>query len=531
MFISKSVDFKNSGVLNELVLRYINKDEQIKPFYNYTPDLEGFKRLLSEQPYSNFDHARLSEIAQKQCALVANTSEASLSNAKRLEAKKVFTITTGHQLCLFTGPLYFIYKIFSAINLAEALKNEFPEYDFVPVYWMASEDHDFEEINNFNLFGKNIKWHSEQGGAVGDFNTNELAQLLEQVKEVFGNSENGIYLSSLFEKAYLNHNCLADATRFLVNELFGEYGLVSIDGNDPAFKAQFKAEFKKDIFENLAFQKVNSSIEKLKTLGFSAQVNPRNINCFLMAAGKRQRIEKIGNNYTLVGSDVSFSEEELNTVLEKDISKISPNVVLRPLYQQVILPNIAYVGGPGELAYWLEYKEMFDAFTIQLPVLVPRSFVMVIEKPILNKITKLNFSEHDFFKPEAELIREFQVKANAVFELNEEKETISQLFNGIAEKINAVDKTLTGSVSAELQKAINSLDIISGKANKALKQKSETEINQIKSIKSKLFPENVPQERHENFSSIYIKFGKAFFTALKKHIQPLQAEQKLLIEE
>jgi uncharacterized protein YllA (UPF0747 family) len=206
-------------------------------------------------------------------------------------------------------------------------------------------------------------------------------------------------------------------------------------------------------------------------------------------------------------------------------------VTLRPVYQQAILPNIAYVGGPGELAYWLEYKAMFDELNLLFPILVPRNFLLVVDKPTKNKISKLNFTETDFFKAEQELINEFQVKANAVFEYSGEKEKLNAFYKDFTEKISSVDKTLAGSVSAELQKALNGLDMLGGKANKALKQKSETEINQIKTIRQKLFPSGVPQERHENFSSFYLKYGKDFFETLKQNIRPFSYSQGILTEE
>ena len=531
MFKTEKIELRNSGVVNNLLLNYLEKDEKLKEFYGHYPDKKGFSELLNTQPYSDFNRKLLSEIVLKQNLLVVNTSDASITNAKRLAEPNVFTITTGHQLCLFTGPLYFLYKIFSAINLAEELTNEFPGKEFIPVYWMASEDHDFEEINNFNLFGKTVKWTSEQAGSVGDFKTNELNELLPQLKEIFGTHQHTEYLITLFENAYLKHKTLADATRFLVNELFGKYGLLIVDGNDVEFKQLFKAQFKKDIFENQSYNCVSESIKKLAELGYEAQVNPRLINCFYTEEGSRLRIEKTGDSYNLVGGSKTFTETELREVIENNPEKISPNVVLRPLYQQAILPNIAYVGGPGELAYWLEYKSMFEKYNLFFPLLVPRNFLMVLDKSTKSKIQKLNFENQDFFKPENTLIQEFQIKANAVFELNEVKEKLTSIYTEITEKISLVDKSLSGSVSAELQKSFNGLDMLSGKANKALKQRLDTEINQIKGVKQKLFPTGVPQERYENFSTFYLKFGAEFLTEIKSNIQVFDSSLKLLIED
>lgn len=530
MFNTEKIDLKASGAINPLVLDYLDKKETLKTFYANYPNVKGFAELLKTDLYSSLDRNLLSSILLNQSKFVNNTSEASIKKIDSLKQKKVFTVTTGHQLCLFTGPLYFIHKIFSTINLAEELKKQFPEFDFVPVYWMASEDHDFEEVNNFNAFNKNFKWESKQAGAVGDFKTEELKELFGFVKESMGTSENGNYLSSLFEKAYLNNVTLKDATRFLVNELFGEYGLVIVDGHDKEFKKQFSGILEKEILENISFLKVKESTDELNKMGYSTQVNPRPINCFYIADNLRARIERNGSDFKVVGTNLSFNQSEMKNIIAAEPEKISPNVVLRPVYQQLILPNIAYVGGPGELAYWLQYKKLFDALNVLFPILIPRNFITVIDAGTKNKIDKLNFKPEDFFKDAKELVDSYQLKTNNVFTLDKEKEELTKLYNGLIEKISAVDKTLNASAMAELQKAVNGVEQLIGKANKALKQRSETEINQINAVKQKLFPNGTPQERYDNFAGFYLKYGSAFFKGLKENIRPFEIYHKLFIE-
>ncbi len=531
MFKTEKIDLKTSGTLNPLVQDYLDKKETLKPFYDHYPNENGFADLLKTKLYSDLDRNKLYEIILAQSKLVNNTSAVSIKKIESLKQKNTFTVTTGHQLCLFTGPLYFIHKIFSTINLAEELKKQFSQFDFVPVYWMASEDHDFEEVNNFNAFNKNFKWESKQAGAVGDFKTEELKELFALVKESFGTNENGNYLSSLFEKAYLNNSTLKDATRFLVNELFSEYGLVIVDGHDKEFKKQFAGVLEKEIFENISFYKVKESTEALNKMGYTTQVNPRPINCFYIADNLRARIEKNGSDFKVLGTELSFTETEIKKIIANEQEKISPNVVLRPVYQQFILPNIAYVGGPGELAYWLQYKSIFDALNILLPILIPRNFITVIDAGTKNKIDKLNFTPADFFKDTKELIDAYQLKTNNVFALDKEKEELNKLYNTLIEKVSAVDKTLNGAAMAELQKAVNGVEQLIGKANKALKQRSETEINQINGVKQKLFPNGTPQERSDNFAGFYLKYGKAFLSGLKENIRPFEIDHKLFIEQ
>ena len=530
MFKTESIDLKRSGAINSLVLDYLNKKETLGSFYANYPDKNGFADLLKTNLYPSLNRNLLSEIAIKQSRLVNNTSQASLKKIESLKQKNIFTVTTGHQLCLFTGPLYFIYKIISTINLSEALKKEFPEHDFVPIYWMAAEDHDFEEVNHFNVFGKNFKWESKQTGAVGNFKTEELKDLFIVIKESLGTSENANYLSSLFERSYLEHKTLKDATRFLVNELFGDFGIVVIDGDDDQFKDQFKETIEKEIFENCSFDKVTESTRALNDLGYSTQVNPRPINCFYLDNSLRARIEKVNSNFEVVGTNITFTEEELRNTIKTDPVKISPNVVLRPVYQQLILPNIAYIGGPGELAYWLQFKKMFDKLNIQFPILVPRNFITVIDAGTKSKIEKLDFKPEDFFKDIQELVNNYQIKTNNVFALDREKEELTKLFDQLIIKITGVDKTLHAATLAERQKTLNGLDLLIGKANKALKQRSETEINQINSVKQKMFPNTLPQERFENFSGLYLKYGPGLINQLKDKIKPFELDHKILIE-
>ena len=513
LFSKQNIALKSTGLFSSLFEGYISQSNQVKPFYNYHIGKQDFSDYLAKNTFDYLNREVLVKALNQQAKLVANTSSASLANIQLLENKNIYTVTTGHQLCLFTGPLYFIYKIASTINLCKTLKANFTDKNFVPVYWMASEDHDFEEINHANVFGKKVVWNSEQKGSVGEFNTEGFQEVLAELKTILGESDKATELLSVFESAYLKHINLADATRYLVNELFGEYGIVILDGNDAELKHLFKEEFKKDIFENTSYKLVSETITKLQK-NYSAQVTPREINIFYKAKGLRERIEKQGDRFAVLNTEISFSKEELENIVQSTPEKLSPNVVLRPLYQQKILPNIAYVGGPGELAYWLEYKTMFDAYNIHLPILMPRNFVMLLDKGTQNKMQKLNLSFDDVFRDGEELVKQFIKTQHNDINLEDAKKQLADIFATIASTVTAIDKTLVGSTEAEKQKAINGVSAIEQKINRALKQKSETDVNQIWSVKEKLFPKNTPQERYDNFSMYYTKYGKEFINSV-----------------
>lgn len=517
MFQKQNIPLATTGLFSSLFSDYISQSSQVKSFYNEHFSLKDFTLYMEKNKFDYLNRPALVNALNQQSNLVSKTTALSKANIVLLEKATTYTVTTGHQLCLFTGPLYFIYKIASTINLCKALKTNFPEKDFVPVYWMASEDHDFEEINHAFAFGKKVMWNSTQKGAVGEFSTEGLQEVITELKTILGDNEKSNELIQLFEKAYTNHSNLADATRYLVNELFGEYGIVILDGNDSNLKQLFKDELKKDIFENTSVQLVNKTIDKLK-VNYSAQVTPRDINVFYKEKGLRERIEKQGSHYAVLNTDITFTEQELNNIIETTPEKLSPNVVLRPLYQQKILPNIAYVGGPGEIAYWLEYKTLFEVYEIHLPILMPRNFVMFIDKGTQNKIQKLNLTIEDVFKDGEELVKAFIKTQHDDINLEAAKTQLTSIYASVLETVSAIDKTLVGTTEAEKQKSINGIATIEQKINRALKQKSETDINQIWAIKEKLFPKNTPQERYDNFSMYYTKFGKKFIANLMNEL-------------
>lgn len=513
LFSSQKTELVKTNLFSDLFIDYISKSNQANKFYDYHITKQDFLNYISENTFDYLNRTVLVNALTRQSKLVSNTSNQSFFNITLLENSNTYTVTTGHQLCLFTGPLYFIYKIVSAINLCKSLKENFSDKNFVPIYWMASEDHDFEEINNANVFGKNIKWNSNQKGSVGEFNTLGLEEVIAELKSILGNTDKTNELISVFEKAYLKHINLTDATRYIVNELFGEYGLVILDGNDVELKHLFKNELKQDIFKNTSFKFVSETITELQK-NYSVQVAPREINVFYKEKELRERIEKQDNRYVVLNTPISFSEDEMNSVIQLSPEKLSPNVVLRPLYQQKILPNIAYVGGPGELAYWLEYKAMFDSYKIHFPILMPRQFVMIADKNVQTKLKKLMLKIDDVFKDGEELVKQFIKIQHHDINLEETKKQLAEIYISVIETVSNIDKTLVGTAEAEKQKAINSITVIEQKINRALKQKSETEMNQIWGIKEKLFPKGTPQERYDNFTMHYSKHGKLFIENL-----------------
>ena len=231
------IPFKKTGYFSDLICDYIDGKESLKPFYHRFFKLEDFKGQIEEKAthFPNTHREVLYDALQSQYKGI-KVGKKTGDNLKQLKEPITFTVVTGHQLNLFTGPMYFLYKIISTINLCLALKKEYPKYNFVPVYWMATEDHDFDEINYFNVKGKKLQWNIAAKGAVGKLPTSGLQEVYEAFGKEMGNGQHAEAMKNLFQKAYLEHSTLTEATRYLANALFGDYGLVIVDGDHADLK-------------------------------------------------------------------------------------------------------------------------------------------------------------------------------------------------------------------------------------------------------------------------------------------------------
>jgi bacillithiol synthase len=497
-----------------LFLDYLANQTALTSFYHNKPTLDGFAKQLKEKSFSPAQRQTLVASLTQQYAQLSDKPDFSV-----LLQDNTFTVTTGHQLNIFTGPLYFVYKIITTIRLAEELKKAFPSYNFVPIYWMATEDHDFEEINHFNLFGKIYKWQTNQQGAVGAMNPENIVEILNELPEK----------PPLFEQAY-QQPTLADATRYYVHELFGAKGLICLDGQDALLKASFAPILWQELSQQPTELLVNKQAHALEALGYKAQVTPRPINLFYMADGLRERIVEENGNYRVLNTDISFTSDSLQKTLQENPCAFSPNVILRPVYQEYILPNLSYIGGPGELAYWLELKPVFDHFQVPFPILMPRNFAMVVNKASAKRLEKLNLSMTDLWMDEVALRKNF-VERNATNSLSlaTEQQEVATLFEKLVKKAMQIDKTLEAAVNAERQKVVNSLENLEKRLKKAEERNQETEVSQVVALKHKLFPNGGLQERSENFLNFYLN-NLNFLDDVHTAFDPLNFEFYVLWE-
>lgn len=523
------IDYKDTNSFSKTLLAYISRNEELKAFYGNMPDYDGFEKQM--QLKSNFQHrSTLVHSLLEQYRELLEESPKVAENIELLKNSNTFTITTGHQLNIFTGPLYFIFKIATAICLAQDLKAKFPKRDFVPVYWMASEDHDFEEINNTKVYGKKIVWDVPKVSGTGMMDTSSMGQVVRQYIGMLGLSDNSSSLASFVEEAYCKGKNLADATRVLVHSLFKEYGLVIIDADKKELKNIFKPIIEEDILREKSFKAISNTTSLLEERGFSTQVHARECNFFYLTPEYRERIVKNEEGlYEVLHQNRFFTEEEIREEIANFPERFSPNVVMRPLYQEVILPNLAYIGGGAEIVYWLQFKANFDQFDIPYPILVPRNSAMITDDAIASKIFRLDLTFKSIFKSTTALQNEY-VRRHTTHRLNlrDEWMELNAIFGKIKLRTHKIDASLspsTDAVKARLKKAINNLE---KKLLKADKRNHEDALIQIERVKDKLFPCGGLQERSENFATLYVKHGDDLVKELVKHFNPLDFKFTIL---
>jgi bacillithiol biosynthesis cysteine-adding enzyme BshC len=527
------LSFKETGYFSNLMVDYIESNEVLSPFYGEEPTLEGLGRQIElKKSFSNSHRKTLVDSLHKQYRDV-KTSELVLFNIDSLSDNNTFTITTGHQLNLFTGPLYFLYKIISVINSCKQLKEKYPKNHFVPVYWMATEDHDFEEINYFILHGKKIQWNPEpkQEGAVGEFNNKGLDKVCNTLEAALGKSVNASYLANLFKEAYLNHKNLNEATRYLANALFKDEGLVVMDAHQKELKRELIPYIKNDVFEEITHKEVRLQMTELNKLNrnYPIQVNPREINYFYLSSGSRARIIKKGDVFELVDSNKSFSPTELENEIEQFPERFSPNVITRPLYQEVILPNLCYIGGGGELAYWLELKRSFDAQKVPFPVLMLRDSVLIMSEKQHQKTLKLGVSPSELFLDRNSLInKKIREISNIDIDFSEEKNWLNTHFKHLLDIATKTDTSFKGAVLAQEQKQLKGLKTLEKRLLKAQKRKLQDQVSRLATLQESLFPSGNLQERVLNFSELYLIYGPELIDQLLDHLDPFKRGFTLL---
>lgn len=521
------IPYRETGYFSSLICDLVEQHPAIRSKVSDFPSLASFRAQIDKKQsqFSSENRQQLVASLQQQYSIIDDKLQ--LEESLTLLAKPTtFTITTGHQLNLFTGPLYFIFKIVSTINLCKQLKLAYPEFDFVPVYWMATEDHDFEEISFFNFQGKKIKWTSEVSGAVGRLSVNSLSPLLDIFEQSIGQNDAAKKLHQLIATSYRTASNLSEATLRLVHQLFGDQGLVILDADTPSLKRLFISHINEELTRGSCHQQVNETIDWFKqhySSQYTPQVNPREINLFYLTENYRERLISTSTGFETVDRVFQFTEEEMRQEVLAHPEKFSPNVLMRPLYQEVILPNLCYIGGGGELAYWLELKSFFDSQNILFPILLLRNSATLVPQKAADKIVRLDLKHQDLFLKRTPLInKKIRQISNIDLNLQSFKDRLEEQFSALELLVSQTDKSFEGAVGAQRKKQFRGIDALEKRLLKAQKKKLIDHVERLSSLHESLFPGDSLQERTANFFEFYLMYGEDLLPQLLETLDPLE---------
>lgn len=514
--------YRDTNAFSQLVTDYLDDPKKLAKFYKYTPDQQGVAQAIKDRTAYPVDRATLVETLTRQYKHIEHTDTVA-DNIAALANDNTFTICTAHQPNLLTGYLYFIYKIAHAIKLAEELNSEYPDKHFVPVYYMGSEDNDLDELGVFRYNDDQYRWDANgQQGAVGRMDTKSLKPLLNDLFRVLGPpSDHTEEIKDIITHAYLKHNNISEATQYLVNALFGKYGLLVLNPDEASFKKSFTDVMLDDLTNHEANGLVTKQVDALNEQGYKSQAYPRDINIFYLTDSIRERIEKDGDEWVVLNTDIKWDKTGLKKELAEHPERFSPNVILRGVFQETIMPNVAFIGGGAEVAYWMQLKTVFEHYSTFYPVILPRQSVLWVDQQTAELAQKLGLGDKDLFRPTDELIKEhIEHNANTDWETKEELDKMTALILSLQQKAEQVDPTLKASAGSVLAKVTKQLRTLEQKMLRAEKRKMDVDVKRIEKLKAAIYPSGGLQERKLNFLEYYPIYGTAFVDIIKEGTKP-----------
>lgn len=529
-FQATYLPYADTRAFSLLVLDYLQQDPVLESFFDYAPTLAGIKEAIRKRKQFSVNRELLVDTLQQQYKSMPNSEAVSLQIAS-LADENTFTIVTAHQPNLFTGHLYFIYKIIHAIKLAEELNAHDLGCRFVPVYYMGSEDADLDELGHVDVEGKRYAWETRQTGAVGRMKIDAaLIKLIDAIEGQVGVLPHAQEIMPLLKQCYTLGKTIGQATFELVHALFGSYGLLVFLPDQRAYKAAFAEVMQRELNDSFSYALVQETVSRFPD-NYKVQVGGREINLFYLDEQMRERFVRNGELFEVLNTDKRFTAHELETLLKNEPERFSPNVILRPVFQEMLLPDVAFIGGGGELAYWLELKSVFEAAGAFFPVLVLRNSYAIVNRSAEALARKLNIHTEDLFLPEMGLVNDWVNRHSSLrLTVDEEINQVKTIYRSLTEQATAVDPTLAKHVLALQTQVLKRLQELEKKMLRAEKRKQEDSVRQIQKLKSTLFPGGTLQERVDNIIPWIARYGLTFLNDIHHHARGLD-QQFCVLEE
>lgn len=500
---------------SKLFLDYLENYSSLDDFFNGDP--HQISSLTKQADKQSYKYSRQDLVTcLREFNATFHESEQLLENVERFADEKAVAIVTGQQLNILGGPLLIIFKTLTAIYHAKRLEDEMGK-PVIPVFWLGDEDHDYQEIKDLIVPTResyrtlSFESHVAEPHAVADITLSEdINDFKKQIEEILFDTDFSESLWGLLDTCYTNGASFVNAFGNLIAALFAKHGLVLAGSNSPLIKNHIKEGLIKAVEKRSQIeQKLEEQTKKIDQR-YHQQVHLSGSNLFYLdpEAG-RLKINLDDGNWT-TQSGLKWQTSQLIEDINEQPEKFSPNVFLRPVLQDYLLPTVGYVAGPGEVSYYAQMKQVYPVFDLNMPVILPRFNATIVESAINRILKKVPFKMFEYRQRIEDLETQYVKKSNStnidkLFGIW--KNQIQELSDENAQKIAEIDPTLKKSVGSAKAVYFGELDKLKGKLHSAMKKRERIQIDRIARIKDHLFPADNLQERV--FASIYFmnKYG------------------------
>jgi bacillithiol biosynthesis cysteine-adding enzyme BshC len=472
----------------------------------------------------------------------AGASDQTFANIERLRQKDSVVVITGQQAGLFTGPLYTIFKALTAIKLAEHLRAQ--GLNVVPMFWVAAEDHDFEEVNHTRLINREGQLVTityagcspKDGKPVGHVKLNEkIGVNIDEVIAALPESEFMPRLVEDLRDSYKAGANFADAFSAMIMKLFGKFGVVLIDPLDDRLKAVAGEIYARAMSKapEFASRLLNASAQ-LEASGYHAQVyaSASAAPLFMLDEGRRTAMTRRDDGrFYLKGSEKSFGAAELLDTIQQCPSCFSPNVTLRPIVQDFLLPTLAYIGGPAEIAYFAQLRSNYGLLDRVDPVALPRASFTLIEKRHAKTMSKYGIKFTDLFAGFEEVMKtvvERSLDQNTATAFDEIEKNFNEKLDELNVSLTAVDPTLADALKGGREKILYQLQNLRTRFIHNRSKRDETTKQQIERLFASLYPNKNLQEREINVLYFLARYGYELIDRIYDEVEVGSRDHKLI---
>ncbi len=504
--------------VRNLTADYLHQAAPLQPFYKYPISDPDFSQVMADKVFPDTNREVLSQTLKRQYEGY-DLPPALQTHLEELAQPGTFTITTGHQLGLMGGPLFTLYKVACVIRMAEEVRAKYPGSRVVPVFWIHTEDHDFEEINHFyEGFGKKRTYAEAFGTAVGKH------LLADSVLDLIP-----AHFPDELRTAYQPGKTLAQATREFFHALFGAYGLVILDPDDAAFKGLFRDVLREEFRTHVTRDRVDEVSAKMAAAGYATQIQARDINLFYLDTRGRHRMVSEGGNFKVLERNLHLEAGEVMQLIQDHPERFSPNVSLRPLFQEMILPNLAYVGGWGEISYWLQLKGVFDHFGVNFPLVLPRFSATLFPGEMLDSWLEMGFGAADIRLSLSELYRRHLPDLWNREGYDQHVGAIDAALEALEHYISTeISPTLSRSVEALKAKNLRYLSNLEKKIGRVIRSDRPAPFREIERIKNAVQPDGFVQERTLSLAAFPGHSPHNLVALIMAHCRPLDFQHQFL---